>query len=132
MVTLSFTIFSGQKNYNRAHMLFQVLCGLEPIFYTTHPNEEPNIDYLSPSQCKKEFSSPDLNICIHNIAIHQLHFLQTLSICSYISPHDISKILSIILLLLPSLIIIHRTILDCISHMLRKHRITDYFSQILT
>ena len=23
-------------------MLFQVLCGLEPIFYTTHPNEEPN------------------------------------------------------------------------------------------
>ena len=41
MVTLSFTIFSGQKNYNRAHMLFQVLCGLEPIFYTTHPNEEP-------------------------------------------------------------------------------------------
>ena len=24
-------------------MLFQVLCGLEPIFYTTHPNEEPKI-----------------------------------------------------------------------------------------
>ena len=44
MVTLSFTIFSGQKNYNRAHMLFQVLCGFEPIFYTTHPNEEPNFD----------------------------------------------------------------------------------------
>ena len=43
MVTLSFTIFSGQKNYNRAHMLFQVLCGFEPIFYTTHPNEEPKI-----------------------------------------------------------------------------------------
>ena len=43
MVTLSFTIFSGQKNYNRAHMLFQVLCGFEPIFYTTHPNEESNI-----------------------------------------------------------------------------------------
>ena len=42
MVTLSFTIFSGQKNYNRAHMLFQVLCGFEPIFYTTHPNEEPH------------------------------------------------------------------------------------------
>ena len=45
MVTLSFTIFSGQKNYNRAHMLFQVLCGFEPIFYTTHPNEESkNVD----------------------------------------------------------------------------------------
>ena len=43
MVTLSFTIFSGQKNYNRAHMLFQVLCGFEPIFYTTHPNEESQI-----------------------------------------------------------------------------------------
>ena len=42
MVTLSFTIFFGQKNLNRAHMLFQVLCGFEPIFYTTHPNEEPN------------------------------------------------------------------------------------------
>ena len=41
MVTLSFTIFSRQKNHNRAHMLFQVLCGFEPIFYTTHPNEEP-------------------------------------------------------------------------------------------
>ena len=24
-------------------MLFQVLCGFEPIFYTTHPNEESNI-----------------------------------------------------------------------------------------
>ena len=23
-------------------MLFQVLCGFEPVFYTTHPNEEPN------------------------------------------------------------------------------------------
>ena len=23
-------------------MLFQVLCGFEPIFYTTHPNEEPD------------------------------------------------------------------------------------------
>ena len=22
-------------------MLFQVLCGFEPIFYTTHPNEDP-------------------------------------------------------------------------------------------
>ena len=27
-------------------MLFQVLCGLEPIFYTTHPNEEPVKDIL--------------------------------------------------------------------------------------
>ena len=50
MVTLSFTIFSGQKNYNRAHMLFQVLCGFEPIFYTTHPNEEPE------KETKYEFS----------------------------------------------------------------------------
>ena len=51
MVTLSFTIFSGQKNYNRAHMLFQVLCGSEPIFYTTHPNEEPNISgFLLPER----------------------------------------------------------------------------------
>ena len=24
-------------------MLFQVLCGFEPVFYTTHPNEEPEI-----------------------------------------------------------------------------------------
>ena len=24
-------------------MLFQVLCGFEPVFYTTHPNEEPFI-----------------------------------------------------------------------------------------
>ena len=24
-------------------MLFQVLCGFEPIFYTTHPNEEPKL-----------------------------------------------------------------------------------------
>ena len=47
MVTLSFTIFSGQKNYNRAHMLFQVLCGFEPIFYTTHPNEEPTYEIFS-------------------------------------------------------------------------------------
>ena len=46
MVTLSFTIFFGQKNLNRAHMLFQVLCGFEPIFYTTHPNEEPYFEKL--------------------------------------------------------------------------------------
>lgn len=45
-MTLSFTIFSGQKNYNRAHMLFQVLCGFEPIFYTTHPNEESIVNGL--------------------------------------------------------------------------------------
>ena len=24
-------------------MLFQVLCGFEPVFYTTHPNEEPKM-----------------------------------------------------------------------------------------
>ena len=41
MVTLSFTIFSRQKNHNRAHMLFQYLSGFEPILYTTHTNEEP-------------------------------------------------------------------------------------------
>ena len=52
MVTLSFTIFSGQKNYNRAHMLFQVLCGFEPIFYTTHPNEESkNKIFYSVNNC---------------------------------------------------------------------------------
>lgn len=55
MVTLSFTIFSGQKNYNRAHMLFQVLCGFEPIFYTTHPNEESLIfKYLRLISLSKE------------------------------------------------------------------------------
>ena len=42
MVTLSFTIFSRQKNHNRAHMLFQYLSGFEPILYTTHTNEEPS------------------------------------------------------------------------------------------
>lgn len=26
-----------------SHILFQVLCGFEPIFDTTHPNEEPII-----------------------------------------------------------------------------------------
>ena len=33
--------FSSQKNHNRTHMLFQCLCGIQPIFYSTHPNEEP-------------------------------------------------------------------------------------------
>ena len=28
-------------------MLFQVLCGFEPIFYTTHPNEESKYFALS-------------------------------------------------------------------------------------
>lgn len=56
MVTLSFTIFSGQKNYNRAHMLFQVLCGLEPIFYTTHPNEEPFLFSSSESVRELQFA----------------------------------------------------------------------------
>ena len=56
MVTLSFTIFSGQKNYNRANMLFQVLCGFEPIFYTTHPNEESYffVLYIHKQVCEKE------------------------------------------------------------------------------
>ena len=31
------------KKKVRKERLFQVLCGLEPIFYTTHPNEEPEI-----------------------------------------------------------------------------------------
>lgn len=32
-------------------MLFQVLCGFEPIFYTTHPNEESNdIVILQPKE----------------------------------------------------------------------------------
>lgn len=55
MVTLSFTIFSGQKNYNRAHMLFQVLCGFEPIFYTTHPNEESKIIKDNEGLCKTDY-----------------------------------------------------------------------------
>ena len=66
MVTLSFTIFSGQKNYNRAHMLFQVLCGFEPIFYTTHPNEEPkknlNHQILKSISTITEMLSLDMNI----------------------------------------------------------------------
>ena len=57
MVTLSFTIFSGQKNYNRAHMLFQVLCGFEPIFYTTHPNEESKIITLKEGEKMNIFYS---------------------------------------------------------------------------
>jgi len=28
-------------------MLFQVLCGFEPIFYTTHPNEESLVSKIS-------------------------------------------------------------------------------------
>ena len=31
-------------------MLFQVLCGFEPIFYTTHPNEESENSRLRKSQ----------------------------------------------------------------------------------
>ena len=58
MVTLSFTIFSGQKNYNRAHMLFQVLCGFEPIFYTTHPNEEPHFYVIFLQYKRSNSSSP--------------------------------------------------------------------------
>ena len=54
MVTLSFTIFSRQKNHNRAHMLFQYLSGFEPILYTTHTNEEPCIVGYGLSFCMKE------------------------------------------------------------------------------
>ena len=62
MVTLSFTIFFGQKNHNRAHMLFQYLSGFEPILYTTHTNEEPKImNHL-------EFSEEEL-LAIENILI---------------------------------------------------------------
>ena len=70
MVTLSFTIFSGQKNYNRAHMLFQVLCGFEPFFYTTHPNEEPLM--IEDIQIQKQnghcsFACPFFVFCIISI-----------------------------------------------------------------
>ncbi len=49
-------------------MLFQVLCGFEPIFYTTHPNEEPflvevcvvSVFFTSPT---KRFQS-SINCCI--------------------------------------------------------------------
>ena len=64
MVTLSFTIFSGQKNYNRAHMLFQVLCGFEPIFYTTHPNEESLITTHVIKQMKNNDKTKQVNFTI--------------------------------------------------------------------
>ena len=35
-------------------MLFQVLCGFEPIFYTTHPNEESLINAYFTEGCPKE------------------------------------------------------------------------------
>ena len=33
--------FFAKKNHTEVHMLFQVLSGFKPIFYATHPNEEP-------------------------------------------------------------------------------------------
>ena len=33
--------FIRKKIIHEAHMLFQYLCGFKPIFYFTHPNEEP-------------------------------------------------------------------------------------------
>lgn len=55
-------------------MLFQVLCGFEPIFYTTHPNEESFI------------------IAIINNNIDQSKFLKyfTKSIFSVINPSTIT------------------------------------------
>lgn len=71
MVTLSFTIFSGQKNYNRAHMLFQVLCGFEPIFYTTHPNEESKI--LIYFHFPQQFFPPQFLISHHTLPLNLLY-----------------------------------------------------------
>ncbi|MDY6361561.1 MAG: hypothetical protein SPL23_10360, partial [Lachnospiraceae bacterium] len=49
--------FSSQKNHTEVHMLFQVLSGFKPIFYTTHPNEEPEKLTISVflSQCQIKF-----------------------------------------------------------------------------
>ena len=42
-------------------MLFQVLCGFEPVFYTTHPNEEPNFVYT--------FHNEKLNKDVYMVAL---------------------------------------------------------------
>ena len=39
-------------------MLFQVLCGFEPIFYTTHPNEEPEIIEFTKIKARKKAATP--------------------------------------------------------------------------
>ena len=75
MVTLSFTIFSGQKNYNRAHMLFQVLCGFEPIFYTTHPNEE-SIKIIFKGAIRNNLTINDYDLCsiLNNLLDNALEY----------------------------------------------------------
>lgn len=77
MVTLSFTIFSGQKNYNRAHMLFQVLCGFEPIFYTTHPNEESEkLDVVHIFPYAGTFTDNYIQVCSDGRTAHSIQGLQ--------------------------------------------------------
>lgn len=83
MVTLSFTIFSGQKNYNRAHMLFQVLCGFEPIFYTTHPNEESDFFYINGNK----YEYQDVIKC----EIHYFDYFFINVLCLHIDMKNTSK-----------------------------------------
>ena len=46
--------FIRKKIIHEAHMLFQYLCGFKPIFYFTHPNEEPLIiDLLNDKELAK-------------------------------------------------------------------------------
>ena len=78
-MTLSFTIFFGQKNLNRAHMLFQVLCGFEPVFYTTHPNEEPffhTVFFGVFSHCLFHTSFLTWSVFYHTVFFHVI-FLST-------------------------------------------------------
>ena len=50
-------------------MLFQVLCGLEPIFYTTHPNEEPEKNTII-------ISEDDETKCAHSENGMLMHFFE--------------------------------------------------------
>ena len=46
-------------------MLFQVLCGSEPIFYTTHPNEEPILlSNISQSLENTKFVAGELSLIV--------------------------------------------------------------------
>ena len=58
-------------------MLFQVLCGFEPIFYTTHPNEEPKIGMKCVlvdrnSICEKNICKIKNLYEIHNVLLNDI------------------------------------------------------------
>lgn len=73
-------------------MLFQVLCGFEPIFYTTHPNEESFLlDITETAEYKR------IEYLIFSIRMNYLHYMAISRIVKFEIPKYLENLIGIVI-----------------------------------